>query len=383
MTKANITQDFCNALLSQNRDAPTKYTDTKQKGFQVRVSPKGTITFYACSRLAGTAKRLDRKIGRLGRITLAEARRTARRYLAMMESGEDPYQERIQEGQKKTLSVVAHEFLASYVDKKVKARTAEEYRRHIRKEILPRFGKIMVADIELSHLRKIHNELSAHPVKANRVLATFSKLLNWAETEQYRAVHSNPTKLVKKYKEEKRVRRLSTDETTRLNLALKQYQNVNSYYVALVKIILLTGARRDEIRTMKWEYVNFDHRQLELPDSKTGKKILPLGDASIKILSALPRQQGNEYVFCGHRVGRPLVNLRKPWLLLMKQAGIEGVTLHDLRRTYASALLDQDVHLTVISNLLGHNSTKTTERYLGVSQTSLRKASSLAEMLVS
>ena len=94
------------------------------------------------------------------------------------------------------------------------------------------------------------------------------------------------------------------------------------------------------------------------------------------------RQSGNEYVFCGHTVGRPIVNVRKPWLELIKQAGIQHVTLHDLRRTYASALLEQDVHLTVISNMLGHKSTKTTERYLGVSQTSLRKASNLAEILV-
>ncbi|MEP1229793.1 MAG: tyrosine-type recombinase/integrase [Litorimonas sp.] len=382
MAKANITQEFCNGLLNEQRSQLEKFTDIKLPGFQVRVTPKNKISFYACARLAGSQRRLDRKVGDLGKITLSEARKTARRYIVMMENGEDPYKERIEEGRKKSLNVVANEFLCTYVEKKVKPRTAEEYRRHIKKEILPRFGKIMVADIELRHLRKIHNELSDHPVKANRILATFSKLLNWAETEQYRDVNSNPTKLVKKYKEEKRVRRLSLDETKRLNVGLNKYKAVNVYFVALIKIILLTGARRDEIRTLKWEYINFQHKQLELPDSKTGKKVLPLGDVAIDILGSLPRQFDNEYVFCGHSVGRPMVNVRKPWLELIKLSGIEHVTLHDLRRTYASALLEQEVHLTVISNMLGHKSTKTTERYLGVSQTSMRKASNLAEILI-
>ena len=382
MAKANITQEFCNGLLKQKRTQLKKFTDIKLSGFQVRITPKNKVSFYACARLAGSQRRLDRKIGDLGKITLSEARKTARKYIVMMENGEDPYKERLEEGRKKSLNVVANEFLDTYVEKKVKPRTAEEYRRHIKKEILPRFGKLMVADIELRHLRKIHNELSEYPVKANRILATFSKLLNWAETEQYRDLNSNPTKLVKKYKEEKRVRRLSLDETKRLNLVLNEYKTVNPYYVALIQVVLLTGARRDEIRTLKWNYVNFEHKQLELPDSKTGKKVLPLGDIAIEILSSLPRQFGNDYVFCGHKVGRPIVNVRKRWIELIRQAGIQHVNLHDLRRTYASALLEQDVHLTVISNMLGHKSTKTTERYLGVSQTSLRKASNLAEILV-
>ena len=301
----------------------------------------------------------------------------------MMKSGIDPYEERRQQAQKKPLMYVANEFLNTYVEKKIKPRTAEEYRRHIKKEILPRFGKVMAADIELRHLRKIHNELSDYPVKANRVLATFSVLLNWAETEQYRDVNSNPTKLVKKYKEEKRERRLSLDETRRLNVVLNDYKKVNPYFVALIQVLLLTGARRDEIRTLKWKYVNFEHKQLELPDSKTGKKILLLGEIALEILDSLPRQMDNEYVFCGHTVGRPMINLHKSWVRLINKARIQHITLHDLRRTYASALLEQDVHLTVISNLLGHKSTKTTERYLGVSQTSLRKASKLAETLVS
>lgn len=382
MAKTNITQEFCNKLLNQTRDKLEKYTDIKLSGFQVRITPKNKLSFYACARLAGSQKRIDRKIGDLGKVTLSDAKKIARRYIVMMENGEDPYKERIEEGRKKSLNDVANEFLSTYVKNKVKPRTAEEYHRHIKKEILPRFGKLMVADIELRHLRKIHSELSNTPVKANRILATFSKLLNWAETEQYRDVNSNPTKLIKKYKEEKRVRRLSANETKRLNLVLNDYKSVNPYFVALIQVLLLTGARRDEIRTLKWKYVNLEQNQLELPDSKTGKKVLPLGDIAVKILKSLPRQLNNEYVFCGHKVGRPIVNLRKPWLSLVDSAGIQHVTLHDLRRTYASALLEQDVHLTVISNMLGHKSTKTTERYLGVSQTSLRKASHLAEVLI-
>jgi len=382
MAKANITKEFCNELLREERDNLEKYNDEKLSGFQLRIGPSNQIVFYACSRLSGGSRRLDRKIGILGKVTLAEARKTARKYLVMMENGKDPYEARFTESRKKTVIIVAQEFLENYVEIKVKPRTAEEYRRHIDKEIVPRFGRLNIADIELRHLKKLHGELSSHPVKANRILATFSKFLNWAEEEQYRDVHSNPTKLVKKYKEEKRLRRLSVEELIRVNRALQEYKKYNPYLVALIQMLLLTGARRDEIRTCKWQYINFDQRQIELPDSKTGKKIIPLSDTAIKILKSLTRQYENDYVFCGFKTGNPIVNVRKPWVQITSKAGVSGVTLHDLRRTYASALLEQNVHLTVISNLLGHQSTKTTERYLGVSQSSLRSATDLAQTLV-
>ena len=382
MAKVHITKEFCNELLRQERDTLERYTDEKLAGFQLRIGPSNHIAFYACSRLSGGSRRLDRKIGVLGKMTLAEARKKARKYLVMMENGVDPYEARFKESRKKTVIVVAQEFLENYVEIKVKPRTAEEYRRHIDKEIVPRFGRLNIADIELRHLKKLHSELSTHPVKANRILATFSKFLNWAEEEQYRDVHSNPTKLVKKYKEEKRVRRLSVEELIRVNRALQEYKQYNPYLVALIQILLLTGARRDEIRTCKWQYINFEQRQIELPDSKTGKKIIPLSDTAIEILKTLTRQYENDYVFCGFKVGSPIVNVRKPWVQITLKAGVSGATLHDLRRTYASALLEQNVHLTVISNLLGHKSTKTTERYLGVSQSSLRSATDLAQTLV-
>ena len=339
--------------------------------------------FYASSRIAGKTERVDRKIGTFGKLTVAEARKVARKYLVQMENGIDPHQDRIEASKQKSLTFVATEFLSNYVETKVKPRTADEYRRHISKEILPKLGRLKAVEIELKHLRQLHSELRETPVKANRVIATFSKLLSWAEGEGFREINSNPSSHVGKFKEEKRDRRLSKDEAAKLTKVLNQYQRTNPYYVALIKVILLTGARRDEIRTLKWEYVNFEHKQLELPDSKTGKKILPLGPSVIEILKTLYRQQGNPYVFCGFKVGRPIVNVYKTWVKLIAEAEIAHVTIHDLRRTYATSLLDQGAQVILISKLLGHKSIKTTERYLGVSQVNLRAASELAEVLIS
>ena len=90
MAKVHITKEFCNELLRQERDTLERYTDEKLAGFQLRIGPSNHIAFYACSRLSGGSRRLDRKIGVLGKMTLAEARKKARKYLCLLYTSPSP-----------------------------------------------------------------------------------------------------------------------------------------------------------------------------------------------------------------------------------------------------------------------------------------------------
>ena len=115
------------------------------------------------------------------------------------------------------------------------------------------------------------------PAHANRVLRTLSKMFNLAEDWELRPIHSNPVKNIERYKEEPRERYLSDQELVCLGKVLDQAEKCQTetpYFIALVRLLLLTGARLREIMHAQWEWVNQDKGLLILPDSKTGKKTI-------------------------------------------------------------------------------------------------------------
>ena len=118
----------------------------------------------------------------------------------------------------------------------------------------------------------------------------------------------------------------------RLFAALRAERNL--YIQAALLVALLTGARRSEVLHMQWAQIDFDQAVWRIPHTKTGRPhLLPLPKPVIELLRSLPRQDENPYVFCGHRKGRPLVNVSKPWKRIRERAGLRDVRVHDLRRT--------------------------------------------------
>ena len=73
--------------------------------------------------------------------------------------------------------------------------------------------------------------------------------------------------------------------------------------VTALRLLILTGARKSEILSAKWDYVNFEAGYLYLPDSKTGQKSIPLGAAALEILASAHRVAGNPYICFGNRPG--------------------------------------------------------------------------------
>jgi integrase len=133
--------------------------------------------------------------------------------------------------------------------------------------------------------------------------------------------------------------------------------------VHAIALIALTGARRNEILTLKWVYVDTDQGVLRLPDSKTGPKTIYLNAAAVALLSTVPRVASNEHVIIGGRPGDYLKSLGKPWKAICKAAQLEGVRVHDLRHSFASLAAGSGMSLHIIGKLLGHVNAKTTQRY--------------------
>jgi len=136
-----------------------------------------------------------------------------------------------------------------------------------------------------------------------------------------------------------------------------------------ITLLLLTGARKSEILSLEWGWVHLDQHMILLPDSKTGKKLLYLSNASVELLELqrkISRHPDSIFVFPGRDGDKPLVNISKPWTAICERAELEGVRLHDLRHTHASIAVGQGVGLPIIGKLLGHSQTQTTARYAHV-----------------
>ncbi len=173
------------------------------------------------------------------------------------------------------------------------------------------------------------------PTQANKVLAILSKLFNWAELNGIRAGGDNPCRHIEKYPETRRERFLSPKELAALGMALNSAEE-SPYAIAAVRLLVLTGARLNEILTLRWDWIDLERGTIRLPDSKTGAKSLYLNAPALAVLNEIPRQAGNSYVIVGDKEGAHWVNLQKPWRAVRRAAQLQDVRLHDLRHTFAS-----------------------------------------------
>ena len=152
-----------------------------------------------------------------------------------------------------------------------------------------------------------------------------------------------------------------------------QNGKISVYAVYAFRLLILTGCRLSEIRTLKWEYIKGNH--IEFPDSKTGYKRLPLNNEVLAIFSQIPRLKNNAYVICGNVEGQPVINLQKSWRRIRTKAGLYDVRIHDLRHTFASHAVMGGTPLAIVSKLLGHSQISTTMRYAHLADKELLEAS--------
>ena len=164
------------------------------------------------------------------------------------------------------------------------------------------------------------------PGHANRTLGVVSRMLTLAEVWEMRPEGVNPCRHVKKYPENKRERFLSDEEYRSLGAALRDAERegfASPAAIAAIRLLMLTGCRSGEILSLRWEYVDLNVGELRLPDSKTGAKVVHLGDPAIAVLSGMPRKDDNPWVLPGVKPGTHFAYLHDSWRRILDRAGIE------------------------------------------------------------
>jgi len=223
--------------------------------------------------------------------------------LDQVEGDQDPAAKRAASKKSvETMEDLGKLFLDEHVSK-LKPHTVDDYTRCIQIHINPVLGKLQVGKVQHNDIAAFHHKLRDRPYQANRCLAILSKMFNWAEKKGLRGDNSNPCRHVDKYKEEGRERFLSRAELDRLGQVLDKADKNMPYVVAAIRLLILTGARKNEILSLKWGYVDLDRGCLRLPDSKSGQKTIILSQAAQDVLANLPRVVGNPHVVVGDREG--------------------------------------------------------------------------------
>jgi integrase len=377
MAKGRITKRSVDA--AKARSADTYLWDDELAGFGLKVTPASRKVYLVQYQLGGRKGRTRRvTIGQHGQVTPTFARVEAKRLLGEIAAGHDPANDRDKTKADKSLGVVLDQFMAEHVRPKLKAGTAGEYQRTARLNILPRLARRPIGELKRTDLARLHHELSDRPYQANRTLALLSKFFGWAEKRGLRPDGSNPCRHIEKYREGRRERFLSQEELGRLGDALReaeQNKSCSPWIIAAIRLLALTGMRRNEALTLRWEHVSEEHESLFLPDSKTGRKAIHLSPPALALLQAMPRLEGNPHVICGERPGRHLVNIEKPWRRIRAAAKLDDVRLHDLRHSYASVAAMGGQSLIVIGKLLGHSQPATTARYAHLADDPVKVAS--------
>lgn len=241
-----------------------------------------------------------------------------------------------------------------------------------------RWNGVLVHTIKRSDVQEWVDEIAlSSPSSATRALDMFRSILNWGIRTQVLPPLANPCNGVEKYKLESRTRFAIPAELRRLKESLDREP---SFYRDFFWLCLLTGARKGNILSMRWSEIDLELAIWTIPAEKFkngDEHIIPLNGSALAILNRRSelRDSVSVWVFPGKTENHHLKDPKRAWARITKNACIENLRIHDLRRTFGSYMAMNGENQYVIAQLLGHKDLRSTAFYARLDLTSVRRAS--------
>jgi integrase len=340
--------------------------DAELPGFALRVT-KGRKSFILEKRIHGRMRRFT--IGPYGPLTVEQARKLAEGEVGAIAQGEDPAQRRKDRLNEPTFGDLTKQYLERHAPRKRSARDDQA----MLNTHLNFFRNRKLTDITRNDVARLHAKIGeAAPYRANRLVALLRKMFNLGK--DWGLSHGdNPATRIAFFREESRDRFVQPEELPRLFQAIVEEPNV--YIRAVFLTALLTGARRTEVLSMRWEDVSLARAEWRIPQTKAGRPhCLPLPNLLVAMLGSLPRADGHPFVFVGQNGAAHVQNIKRTWHRVRTKAEIPDVRFHDLRRTLGSWLAASGESLQLIGKVLNHRDVSTTAIYARLDLNPVRQA---------
>lgn len=373
------------------REKPYFLWCSELPGFGVRVFPSGKRVYYADYRpKVGARRRMT--LGPHGKLTVEDARKLALATLGSVLQGEDPAEERATRRSSLTVTELCERYLEAAAKGLIlgkrgapkKASTLVADRSRIGAHIIPLLGGRKVMDLSRTEVTRFMRDVAAgkaaRDVKtealrgrsiveggkgaATRTMGLLGGILSFAVSEGI--IPTNPVHGVKRPADQRKRARLTPETYRQLGEALEKWEAEGGSTAAAlaIRLLALTGCRRGEVENLRWPEVDAAGHALRLEDSKEGASVRPIGQAVLDLLEKAPREAGQVYVVPGRDLRKPYGGLPGAWDRLTKEAGLEGITLHTLRHSFASTAADLGYSEPTIAAMIGHSSGTITGRYV-------------------
>ena len=333
------------ARQSKPSDKDTFLFDRTLPGFGLRIHPSGRKVYIVQARIEGRSRRIV--IARHGEMELAQARRRARDMLGRIRAGGNPADDIRREKQTPTL----REFTEEYVrrcEPHWKPSGRKTVRIYLKARILPTFGRMPLERIGPEDVAAWFDAASKdRPGAANRAFEILRAMMFRAEEWGLRERGSNPCLGIVKNPRNNVARFLDTDELARLGLALDAREAEWPEAVTAIRLLALTGFRRSEMLNLRWRDIGAD--AINLPDTKTGPRTVPLGEAARANIAALSDGcESHAYLFPSYAEGRGQYSLLTCWRAVCADANLGKLRLHDLRHYLENFLISGNGFITLI-----------------------------------
>ena len=373
------------------REAPYFLWCSDLPGFGVRVFPSRKAIYYADYRTKfGTRKRMS--IGHHGKLTTEEARREAVSILGDVVRGGDPAGERATRRASLTMKDLCATYLAAAEQGLIlgkggrakKTSTLDTDKGRVARHIVPLLGRKLVTDIAPADINRFIRDVASGKTAvvertakprgkavvdggagtATRTAGLLGGILSFAVSEGI--IPHNPARGVKRPADGRRTRRLTTDEYRALGDALTEAEKAGEPWQGVVgiRLLALTGCRLGEVAGLRWSEVDMEGQALRLEDSKEGASVRPLGAAAVALLASARRVDECLYVLPPARSGDHFRGIGGVLERITARAGLDGVTAHTLRHSFASTAGDLGYADSTIGTMLGHSTRTITGRYV-------------------
>lgn len=392
----SLTKRFVDTATPPEGSSDITYWDDKLTGFGLRIQ-RGTSKSWVIMYRNKEGRLRKHTIGKADKLAPEEARKLAKKKLADVTHGLDPAGEKTAARRAMTVTELCDLYLKEAAEH-IKASTLAMDKSRIERHVKPLLGNRTAAGLTLNDIERFQSDVAAGKTAktrqengrsglttggkgvASRTVGMLGTVFEFAKRKGI--IQGNPARGVKRYEDKKNKRYLTLEEISKLGKAMQEAETENRTGIAAIRALLLTGCRKNEILSLPWAWLDAKAYCIRFGDTKSGAQLRPIGAEAAKHLAAQPKRtiagkkgrEENPWVFPADRGEGHFIGLPKVLERLCARAGLEGVTVHVLRHSFAAAAAELGFSELTIAGLLGHTVPGITARYAHVPDSALVSA---------